>query len=131
VTVDAPADLPRVWADHDRIEQVIVNIVDNAFRHGAHDRPVAVTIRAMIDAGCLHLEIADNGRGLTAEFADVIFQPYVRADGAGPGAGLGLTIARGIVEAHGGRVWADVSEAGEGARVHVVLPVEPEDRTHA
>ena len=131
VTVDAPADLPRVWADHDRIEQVIVNIVDNAFRHGAHDRPVAVTIRARAEAGRLHLEITDNGRGLTAEYADVIFQPYVRADGAGPGAGLGLTIARGIVEAHGGQVWADVSEPGEGGRVHVVLPVEPGDGPHA
>lgn len=131
VTVDVPVDMPRVWADHDRIEQVIVNIVDNAFRHGPRDRPVSVTIRARVDAGLLALDIIDNGRGLTAEFADVIFQPYVRADGAGPGAGLGLTIARGIVEAHGGRVWADVSEPGEGARVHVVLPVEPRDGPHA
>jgi signal transduction histidine kinase len=90
-----------------------------------------VTIHARADAGNLHVEISDTGRGLTAEFADVIFQPYVRADGAGPGAGLGLTIARGIVEAHGGRVWADVSQAGEGARVHVVLPIEPRDGPHA
>ena len=52
-----------------------------------HDQPVNVTIRARVDAGSLYLDIIDTGRGLTAEFADVIFQPYVRADGAGPGAG--------------------------------------------
>jgi signal transduction histidine kinase/ABC-type multidrug transport system ATPase subunit len=115
--------LEPIWGDHDRLEQVFVNLVENALRHtppgtavrvraGHGDRPGTVTVR-----------VADRGPGLPPGEAERLFEPYVRGRDGGPGAGLGLSIARGIVEAHGGTL--GVEPVPVGTCFLVTLPVHP------
>lgn len=93
--------LPSVSGDADRLQQVILNLVDNALKA----TPAGGTVGVEVDArpGEVILSVIDEGHGLTAEEAARAFEPYFR--GRGGGAGLGLAIAREIVEAHGGRIW--------------------------
>jgi signal transduction histidine kinase len=127
VTVHAAPDLPLVWADHDRLEQVFVNLVDNALRHGLPGAPVHVDVALERHGEEVHVVVADDGPGIPDDIRARAFVPYVRGATAGPGAGLGLAISRGIVDAHGGRIWLASTGAGAGARIHFVLPVEPAD----
>ncbi len=98
---DLPEDLPSVPADADRLQQVVVNLLDNALKFTPAGGQVQLRIAAGDDA--LDLLVVDDGRGLTAEEAARAFEPYYR--GPGGGAGLGLTIAREIVAAHQGQIW--------------------------
>jgi signal transduction histidine kinase len=114
--------LPAVWADHDRVEQVLVNVLDNAVHHGAE--PVTVRVRA--DERHVTLDVLDSGVGFPAEAADRAFEPYV-AGTHSRGAGIGLAIVRGMVEAHGGRVRIDRVGVPARTRVRITLPIEPRD----
>lgn len=111
-------DLEPVWADHDRLEQVFVNLMDNAVRHGGEHVRVRARHR---DAATVTVTVTDDGPGVPAELADRVFDARVHSDGGG-GAGLGLAIARGISEAHGGSCEL---RPGPGTVFEVVLPVEP------
>jgi len=105
----------------DKIERVLFNLVANALRHTPSDGAVAV--RAERRASDLVLRVEDSGEGLPAEAPARMFERFWRADRArsGSGAGLGLAIARGLVEAHGGRIWAENRPQG-GACVSFTLP---------
>ena len=105
----------------DKFERVLFNLVTNALRHTPSDGAVAV--RAERRASDLLLRVEDSGEGLSEEAPDRMFERFWRADRArsGSGAGLGLAIARGLVEAHGGRIWADTTH-GKGARISFTLP---------
>jgi two-component system, OmpR family, sensor kinase len=110
-------------ADADRLTQVLRNLVRNAVVHtGPGDR---ITVAASTHDGHLELAIADTGPGIAPEHLDHIFERFYRAEGSrsrdSGGSGLGLAIARAIVEAHGGRIWAE-SEVGTGTTMHVELP---------
>lgn len=100
-----PADL-RITADPDRVHQVLANLTANALRHGPADRPVALSASA--DNGDVVLTVTDEGPGIAAEDAERVFERFYRADPARPGssggAGLGLSIARWIVDLHGGDI---------------------------
>ena len=120
VSVDAPA----VWVDGDqvRIEQVVANLLDNAFKFSAaHAR---VTLRREGDQAVL--EVADDGEGIAPEFLEHVFEPFVR--GAGdphrrkPGLGLGLAVVKGLVQLHGGSVSVASPGRGRGATFTVRLP---------
>jgi signal transduction histidine kinase/ABC-type multidrug transport system ATPase subunit len=106
-----------VWADHDRLEQVFVNLIDNALRHGAGD----VNIRAARQDHALLVDVTDHGAGIAVD-QERVFDPYVRGDSAAKGAGLGLAIVRGIVVAHGGHI--EVLPEPVGAHVRFSLPIE-------
>ncbi len=121
VTVDVAADLPNVWVDHDRLEQVLVNLIDNALRHGPAGGPVEVA--ASTDDTTVSIRVIDHGPGLSPALAARIFEPYVRGTTATQGAGLGLTICRGIIEAHGGQI--AVEPVRSGTCVRVTIPAEP------
>jgi signal transduction histidine kinase/ABC-type multidrug transport system ATPase subunit len=121
VAVEVGADVPKVWVDHDRLEQVLVNLVDNALRHGGDGGPVRVTATATGDTATIR--VTDQGPGFPPALAASVFQPYVRGATGVPGAGLGLTICRGLVEAHGGDI--AVEPTGAGACVRVRIPVDP------
>lgn len=112
------ADLEPIWADHDRLEQVFVNLMDNAVRHGGEHVRVHARRR---DATTVTISVTDDGPGVPAELADRLFDARVHTDGSG-GAGLGLAIARGITAAHGGTCEL---RSGHGTVFEVVLPVEP------
>jgi K+-sensing histidine kinase KdpD len=125
VRTDVPADLPLVYVDAVAIEQVLVNLVDNAVEHTPAGGPVEVAARA-VGAG-VELEVADRGPGLPAGAEARVFEKFFRAragagaGGSGRGIGLGLAICKGIVEAHGGRMSAE-NRAGGGAVFRITLP---------
>jgi signal transduction histidine kinase len=117
LNLELPERLPPVEGDADRLEQVLVNLLDNAIRA----TPAGGTVRIHLSSSPSEVlaTIIDNGRGLTEEEEARAFEPYFH--GPGGGTGLGLTIAREIIEAHGGRIWLrGRSEAG--AEVGLGLP---------
>jgi PAS domain S-box-containing protein len=115
-----PDDFPRVYADPDKIEQVLTNLVENAVKY-SDGGPVTVTGRAT-DAE-VEVAVHDQGVGVpTGELPRIFTKFYRRAgSGAPSGTGLGLFIARGLVEAHDGRIWAD-SAPGQGTTLRFRLP---------
>jgi signal transduction histidine kinase len=105
----------------EKVERVLMNLLTNALRHTPGDGSVAV--RAETLHGEVRVAVEDTGEGLDAETRDRMFERFWRGDRSrtSRGAGLGLAIARGLVEAHGGRIWAEDREGG-GARVCFTLP---------
>jgi signal transduction histidine kinase len=120
--VSGPEQLSIV-ADRDRVEQVLANLLSNAIRYSPDGGEIAITVEREPDS--VHLVIRDRGLGIPKEHQRVIFERFGRAHGpAYGGLGLGLTISRGIVEQHGGRVWVEsTGKPGEGSAFHVRLPV--------
>jgi signal transduction histidine kinase len=116
-------DLPPVWADHDRLEQVFVNLLENAASHGWSDQGIDLSARLGEVPGTVEVACRDYGPGIPPALADSVFQPRVRGTTDVAGAGLGLPIARGIVEAHEGSVGLVPVE--RGACFVVSLPSEP------
>jgi signal transduction histidine kinase len=123
VRVRAAGGVEPVWADHDRLEQVFVNLLENAASHGASPRGTDVTVRAGGAPGWAEVEITDYGAGIPAGLVEKIFEPRVRGTTEVAGTGLGLPIARGIIEAHGGTLV--VAPADPGASFVVALPADP------
>ncbi len=117
--VDVPDDLPDVVVDRDRIEQVLVNLLDNAVKHGQG----AVRISAHVDGDHLQCVVADEGGKIPAKELSRLFDKYYRRPNMrASGLGLGLYISRGIVTAHGGRMWAR-SSPGTGTEFVFTLPL--------
>jgi signal transduction histidine kinase len=114
--------IPTVWADHDRLEQVFVNIFDNAVRHAAGVTVIRVTSNLDDRSGTVTVRVNDDGCGIDDELRARVFLPRQRGFVAGSGAGLGLAIARGIVEAHGGAIV--IEPTPRGTTVAVTIPVD-------
>jgi signal transduction histidine kinase len=118
------ADGPlRMCADPGRIDQVLTNLVANAVRYSPGGG--AIEVACGLEADRVHLKVADRGIGIPPEKIGTIFDAFERAHGAAfGGLGLGLNIVQGIVEQHGGRIWAkSTGTPGEGSEFHVVLPL--------
>ena len=121
LTVDAAPDLPSVFADHDQIERVIVNLVTNAGRATPDGGTIAVT--ASRQGNEVAFSVTDTGVGIPREYLARVFEPFVQVpDAAAGGSGLGLTISRRIVEAHGGQLTAQ-SEPGLGSTFTFTVPI--------
>ena len=114
---ELPPNLPAISADPDRLQRVILNLLDNAIKFTPGGGKV--TLAATPSDREIEISVRDTGRGMSAEERDRACEPYYR--GAGGGAGLGLAIARAIVEAHGGRMGIE-SDQGRGSRVWFTLP---------
>jgi signal transduction histidine kinase len=112
-----------VW-DGQRIEQVLTNLIENAFRYSYEGTPVRVVVRPGPER--VRISILDQGIGIPADSLGNLFQPFFRAHNASTkhagGLGLGLSICREIAERHGGRVWAESDGPGKGSRFHLELP---------
>jgi signal transduction histidine kinase/ABC-type multidrug transport system ATPase subunit len=121
VGVRCAADLPAIWADHDRLEQVFVNLLANAVGHNPPGTRVTVTA-SLNDPDTVVVSVADNGPGMPANVAQAPFEPIRRHRSPSSGSGLGLSIARGIVEAHGGQM--KLVQPGRGTCFEISLPVE-------
>ena len=123
VTVDFPADLPLVPMDGVLLEQVFVNLLENGIKHTPAGTPIEV--RATVRDAAVQVDVEDRGPGIPSGEEALVFGKFYRSGGAqtGGGSGLGLTICRGIVLAHGGRIWAD-NRAGGGAGFHFTLPLD-------
>lgn len=113
-----PADLPQVLADEDRLVQVLTNLLGNALMYTP--AAGAVTVTAAHSGGEVRVAVKDTGIGIPAESLPHIFDRFYRVDksrsrNAGGGSGIGLTIAKAIIEAHGGQIWAESAGEGQGS----------------
>ncbi len=112
--------LPRVWADERLIQRTLVNLVENAYKHGG--TAVLVTLSASaLDDGVL-FAVDDTGPGIPAEERERVFERFARGAASRTGSGLGLAFSRLVIERHGGQIWADAAPTG-GARICFTLPV--------
>jgi len=127
---DLAPDLPSISVDSQRIGQVLSNLIDNALRHSSEGGKV--TVRARQAGQTVQVDVVDEGPGLSPEELSLAFERFYRGDKARSrktgGAGLGLSIVRQLVEAHGGRVWVESTE-GQGATFSFTLPVGTPDNT--
>jgi two-component system sensor histidine kinase KdpD len=122
VTTHVAEDLPMVAIDGVLMEQVFINLIENALKYTPPSTPIAIDMRREPDA--VAVSITDAGRGIAAGDEERIFEKFYRAESRGlqGGSGLGLTIARGIVAAHGGRIWAENAPSG-GAVFRFTIPM--------
>ena len=121
--IDLPPELPRVMADERRIVQVLNNLFSNAARHSPESSPIQV--EAARDGVHVAISVCDEGRGVPPERLPRLFRRYVAGGDGEPGAdgaGLGLAICKGLVEAHGGRISATSGGPGQGSRFTFTLP---------
>ena len=122
--VDFPADFPIVEADPRRIRQVLLNIIDNAIKYSPEGG--LIVIRGEVRPTDVVVSIADQGVGISPEDLIPLFDKYFRVKSPTgyhvPGTGLGLPVARAIVETHGGRIWAN-SSIGEGTTLYFSIPL--------
>lgn len=123
--VQLPPGLLMVEADSDRIAQVLINLIGNALQYTPAMGEVVVTAVRQQPNVCI--TIADTGEGIPAEHLPHLFTRFYRVDKsrarASGGSGIGLTIARHLVEAHGGRIWAESDGVGQGSRFTFTLPI--------
>lgn len=123
--LDFPRDFPLIDADPRRVKQVFRNLLDNAVKYSPEGG--LIVIRSTVRAKDVLVSISDEGAGIPPEDLIPLFDKYFRGRQPGgrnvSGTGLGLPVSRAIVEAHGGRIWAE-SKVGEGTTLHFSLPRE-------
>ena len=127
--IDLEQNLPLVVADRRRIVQVISNLLSNAARYSPELSPIRVA--AIRDGARVAVSVSDDGAGLPAERLPHLFRKFSRLDGENrgrdlEGSGLGLAICKGLVEAHGGRIWAESDGPGLGSRFTFTIPAVEE-----
>ncbi len=117
-------DLPALWGDPERLGQVLSNLLDNALRHSS--RGGCVTVTATVAHNKMTIAVSDTGTGVAPEHLPRLFDRFYRADAARDrehgGAGIGLSIAKALVEAHDGQIEAHSAGHGKGATFSVMLP---------
>ncbi|MCX6045753.1 MAG: sensor histidine kinase KdpD [Chloroflexi bacterium] len=129
LTVNLPPDLPLVPLDGVLIEQVLINLIENAIKYTPPATPIEICARR--DGATVIVTIADHGMGLPPDAIEQLFNKFYRArpKETPSGSGLGLAIARGMIEAHGGHIWAENRQDGTGAIFSFTLPLEGEPPT--
>jgi two-component system phosphate regulon sensor histidine kinase PhoR len=122
ITVDCPEDLPPIMADANRVQQVIVNLLHNAVKFTPQGGQII--LRAQAHNSAILFSVRDSGIGISSENLPRIFERFYKVDRARAtsGTGLGLAIARHLVEAHGGRIWAE-SELSKGSIFYFTIPL--------
>ncbi|HEX2988719.1 MAG TPA: ATP-binding protein [Chloroflexota bacterium] len=129
VKIEAPESFPQVMADPDRLERILINLLSNALEYS--DPGTEVKVKLEQRDGEVIVSIEDRGKGISAERLSGLFQPYHRIQEARrhrESLGLGLYVTKGLVESHGGRIWAE-SEVGKGSRFSFTLPLsQPQAR---
>ncbi len=136
VVLNVPDDLPYVWGDERRLIQVMTNFVSNANKYtkpGGKVTIFAEHTRNIWDEGgaaeVIHCSVTDTGIGMNQEDLQNLFKPYWRSENPDareqPGTGLGMSLTRALIEAHGGRIWVE-SEPGVGTTFHFTMPLAGE-----
>jgi signal transduction histidine kinase len=127
ITSDVPGDLPLVAGDRRQLGEALDNLLNNAVKFNV--KGGKVMLRARGEAELVHIEISDTGIGIPFDKLSRVFDRFYQVDGTTRrrfgGAGVGLTLARQMVEAHGGHVWAESPGVGKGSTFHLILPTAP------
>jgi len=128
----APAELPEIDGDHKRLHQVFGNVLSNAVKFTPNGG--RIDVRCTVDGDTIAIEIQDSGVGIAREFLPFVFERFRQADSRAirrhGGLGLGLAIARHLVEQHHGDIHATSAGPGLGTTVHIRLPIRTESATH-
>ena len=122
IAVNLASDLPAVWVDRELIEIALRQLIDNALKYSPRDSPVSVAAES--NEGRVIVSVTDRGPGIPEEEQSRIFEKFYRAEASRhqiPGAGLGLVIAREIIQVHGGEIWVE-SQPGQGSTFRFSLP---------
>ncbi len=133
IQVKVSENLPKVWADRTRIEQIMVNLVSNSHKYTSEGGNIVISAEQSANlwdpqgsSQVVHIAVADNGIGLTPEDQKKIFQKFFRSEDdqarKSPGTGLGLNITKSLIEMQGGRIWFE-SEFRKGTTFHFTVPV--------
>lgn len=127
---ELPPGLPQLWADRDRLVQILLNLLGNALRYTPPGG--SITIEAQPVDGAVQITVRDTGIGITSEHLPHVFERFYRVDKSrtrsSGGTGVGLTIVRHLVHAHGGEVWAESDGPGLGTAFHLTMPaLTPDD----
>ena len=125
LVLDLPAELPPQWVDYIEIEQVLINLLENAAKYSPPDSRITLSVRLRLDA--VEVAVRDQGIGIPPGEEERIFDKFYRVENPHRpiGSGVGLAICRGFVEAHGGRIWATRNPAG-GTAIRFTLPAARE-----
>ncbi len=124
LSLDIPADLPEVEADQLKIEQIFINLLDNAAKYSPENTEIRVAVKE--DSGNLLIGVSDEGKGISPDDQAKMFQPFERLSQTSvskPGLGLGLLVCKRLVEAQGGRIWVE-SQVGKGSTFWFTLPLD-------
>jgi signal transduction histidine kinase len=125
--LDFPEDFPQVYADPDKVEQVLTNLIENAAKYGS---PVGMRVEGRVVSDTIEVSVHDTGEGIPPSDLPRVFSKFFRRDHGKPtGSGLGLWISRGLVEAHGGRLTASSIE-GQGSVFTFTLPTDAFEKLH-
>jgi NtrC-family two-component system sensor histidine kinase KinB len=123
ITITVPADLPEIRADRGQIGRVLINLLNNALRHTSNGGTIQLSSK-MNQESTLEISVIDTGTGIPTEYLAHIFERFVQVPGATRGgAGLGLSIVKTILSAHGGSIRVE-SEVGKGSQFTITLPTE-------
>ena len=131
--ITVPEDLPRVWADRNRLVQILTNLVSNAYKYTPENGRITIFAEEMNSVNedaevqpMVHVSVADTGLGIKEEEQKAIFSKFFRGSDdealQSPGTGLGLNITKNLVELHDGRIWFE-SKYREGTTFHFIIPV--------
>jgi signal transduction histidine kinase len=134
------ADLPALSADVGKIEQVLINLINNSIKFTSTSGVITIDVHQMENVpnmpdgvlGYVEISVADTGMGIPEEHKTHLFEKFYQVEGAlsqkeRGGSGLGLAISRGIIEAHGGKIWFESNE-GKGSKFNFTLPIVDEER---
>lgn len=126
IAVDVPDVIPSIFGDPRRVDQILINLLDNAVKYTPDTGSVALAVQEDGSADLLQVSVADTGIGIPTDLLPELFDRFVRAERVEKahimGFGLGLSIAKGLVEAHGGEIWVE-SEEGCGSTFTFTLPI--------
>lgn len=135
IEVTLEPEVPSARVDANLLAEVLYSLIDNAAKYSPAGSPIRITAQRA-EHEMISISVEDKGRGIPPEARERVFDKFYRvakggAESAGhpPGLGMGLAIARGIVEAHGGRIWIDAGKNNCGTRVEMLIPIGDEELT--
>jgi signal transduction histidine kinase len=135
VVTDVPRGIPRVTADADYTIQILVNLLTNSLRYTNAPGQVTLAVSQPPDTNEVLFQVTDTGIGIAAEHIPHLFERFFRVDRSRSrtvgGSGIGLPLAKALVEAMGGRIWAQSPGVGQGSTFSFTLPIATRSRTEA